>query len=203
MPMPKGFRPMPGERGSEKYPGLIERLDGTFRKRVLLKNGKRTNIYFVMTACGNCGLVHPSDKKNVGRAQKNYCSNECLRASRRAPDGSRTRKRCSHGPVMVKLRDHPAANGSNCVPEHRLIVERSIGRFLSKKEVVHHINMVETDNRVENLHLFSSNSEHFLSHGSLNGCVAQLIEMGMLKFDKGTARYSVVERTEQVARRAA
>ncbi len=48
-------------------------------------------------------------------------------------------------------------------PEHSVIMERHIGRKLRKGEVVHHINGIKTDNRIENLQLMTS-SEHSRLH---------------------------------------
>lgn len=50
------------------------------------------------------------------------------------------------------------------VREHRVIMERIIGGPLRAGEVVHHINGNRSDNRVSNLELHTSHSDHMKEH---------------------------------------
>lgn len=65
-----------------------------------------------------------------------------------------------HGYVLVHLPAHPHSNSSGYVREHRLVMERYLGRLLSRREVVHHKDGDPANNRIENLHLYASNAEH-------------------------------------------
>lgn len=61
------------------------------------------------------------------------------------------RKR-SDGYVVVFTPSHPYAN-KNVVLEHRLVMEKKLGRYLKPNEIVHHKNGVKSDNRLSNLEL--------------------------------------------------
>lgn len=60
-----------------------------------------------------------------------------------------------NGYVFVKSPNHPNKNIYGYVPEHRLIMEKHLGRYLDKKELVHHINGGKSDNRLQNLVVLS------------------------------------------------
>jgi len=62
---------------------------------------------------------------------------------------------------------HPFAKPNGYVYQHRLIVERRIGRLLTDNECVHHFNGIRDDNRDENL-LLSNKSEHGEIHHAPN-----------------------------------
>lgn len=64
------------------------------------------------------------------------------------------------GYVLVRVPHHPAANGGGYVFEHRLVIEKKIGRYLTRKENVHHKNGIRNDNREENLELWTKSQPY-------------------------------------------
>ena len=56
--------------------------------------------------------------------------------------------------------EHPQANRHGYVREHRFLMEQKLGRYLTRKEVVDHIDGDPSNNDLANLRLFASNGEH-------------------------------------------
>ena len=78
------------------------------------------------------------------------------------------RVRSGYGYILIYSPNHQYKNKSNYVREHRLIMEKHLGRFLKPEEKVHHINGIKDDNRIENLILLPNKGEHTRIHNLLN-----------------------------------
>lgn len=74
------------------------------------------------------------------------------------------RKRTKKGYVALCIKNHPFSDKTNgYIFEHRIIVEMNLGRFLNHDEIVHHLNDIKHDNRLDNL-MVMTNAEHTIFH---------------------------------------
>lgn len=60
--------------------------------------------------------------------------------------------------------NHPYSQKGGYIPEHRLVMEKHLGRYLTNGEDVHHINGNRKDNDIENLWLMTHSSHSRVEH---------------------------------------
>lgn len=70
-----------------------------------------------------------------------------------------------NGYVRLRMPDHPMADSTGYVMEHRLRMAEHLGRVLSSNEHVHHKNSDRQDNRIDNLELLGADA-HCAEHGT-------------------------------------
>lgn len=80
----------------------------------------------------------------------------CIKCTNKTKPNYGSGRYIKNGYVMVFQKGHPRASGSkgNYVFEHIIVMEKYLGRYLTKDENVHHKNGVREDNRIENLELW-------------------------------------------------
>jgi hypothetical protein len=98
--------------------------------------------------------------------------------------------------------DHPYARQrpnrkGKIIFEHRLVLERKLGRYLLPSEVVDHIDGLTLHNHPDNLRLFPSNGEHLAV--TRGGLAPNLSEVGRRNIGKRSDRGEVIERVDMYA----
>lgn len=72
------------------------------------------------------------------------------------------------GYIVVYVPEHPFSGKNGLIAEHRLVMENHLGRYLTREEVVHHIDRNRQHNRITNLQLFANGSKHMRFHDELD-----------------------------------
>src|SRR6187431_2386826 len=118
-------------------------------------------VEFIYCACG-CGFTR-SKYDRAGNIRKFIPGHNFI--PKYGPDHPKYKGGSigSKSYVIVFDRNHPLADKKHRIQQHRIVMEKYIGRYLRKDEVVHHINENKKDNRIENLQLMTR-SEHQRFH---------------------------------------
>jgi len=128
-----------------------------FRKKHNLPERKRFMIF---------SNEHKTKLKNRTRSKETRLKMSVSRKKRireKSPNWKGGKRKHSGGYVRIQVQNHPYADDKGYVLEHRLVMEKHLNKVLLPKEIVHHINGIKSDNRIENLQLHT-NSSHSKVH---------------------------------------
>ncbi len=111
--------------------------------------------------------------------------------------GGRIYKR---GYTLIMNKGHPRADSNGYVLEHILVIEKYLGRYIKyygirhkDNEIVHHLNGIRADNRIENLILTDNLLEHNKIHHSLIKCAYRKFEDNTIRFNYKKKEYYINE----------
>jgi hypothetical protein len=99
-------------------------------------------------------VVHSEEQKEKWRRERKGKNHPSWKGGKILVDGY----------MYIHAPDHPNATKDGYMVEHRLVMEKKIGRLLSQKEVVHHIDGDKLNNKPHNLSLEESTGKHFINN---------------------------------------
>lgn len=97
------------------------------------------------------------------------------------------------GYKYIRTKDN-TNNGNSYRPEHLVIIEKEIGRSIIRTkngqgEGVHYIDGNKLNNEIDNLLLYSNEKEHRAFHNNLQELAFNLVQKGIIKFNKKNKIY--------------
>ena len=160
------------------------------RKKDYLLNKKKCLI------CGKELLKNKGDWNSF--LNRKYCSIKCKGMAIRGNKslnwkGGRTTR--GNGYTGLFNPKHPYVGGSGYIMEHRLNIEKDIGRFLLPTEIVHHIDGNKGNNKIENLVLCKNKSNHKFLHAKMENFMYKLIRRGKVYYDKEKNEFMETKKT--------
>lgn len=115
-----------------------------------------------MRGCEFCGVAFKPRKPT-----QRFCSIRCSNTKRNLAHAERQRQRPVTDLKLIERNGYLMEwdrERAKYVYQHRLVMERHLGRRLESNEVVHHLNHDKHDNRLENLQIMDRSS-HMRHHG--------------------------------------
>ena len=197
---------------------ISEKPARMYRTRYATPNGSNSHNYkkYIRRKCSTCKKENMVDisiykrkgfnnnrKSQFGYAKRNFCSDKCRvkgisgKNHHLFIEGKVIDNKHSDY-ILVLTLTHPYRSKGNYVPQHRLVMEKHLGRYLKPViryksgkrkgmikehgELVHHIDMDKRNNIISNLSLCTSVSHHIKVHASYNDVCAKLMKNGIVGF---------------------
>jgi len=135
----------------------------------------RNQVTNICLQCGKQFVVRPSE------TFFKYCDRACYELGRVARptghihNGKHVRTN-DKGYVLLWEPAHPNKSQGGWQFEHRLVVEKALGRYLTSAEQVDHINQNKADNRIENLQVLDASSHGIKTNAENLGALKVLRE---------------------------
>lgn len=127
--------------------------------------GRLIGHTYIWLSCPDCGK-----ERWIINTKKNLNGKKCKKCVHTLPREKleNNTQKMHQGYVLIRLHHtdfyFPMVWKLGLVPEHRLVMAKSLGRCLQVREHVHHKNGIRNDNRIENLELTTA-GQHQLDHG--------------------------------------
>lgn len=147
------------------------------------------------------GLTHNQVSEITGIPAKKmtkFCRRYGIQSQRRGPRSGPGHPEWKGGRQLVGgywyvySPDHPMRTKAGYMLEHRLEMEKKLGRYLKRDEVVHHIDGNPQNNHPENLMVFQTNTHHLRSE--LKGRVPKWTPEGYSNMKKAARRKTILAR---------
>lgn len=130
-------------------------------------HGKTRGTLFIMQ-CRECRILFGVIGGCFNAGKGHFCSPKCRYSYFKRggmPKGEHNKNwkggRTTMGQyIKVMCKGHPGSDKNGYVLEHRLVMEKHIGRYLTNDEIVHHRNGIKTDNRLDNLTIVSRKAHY-------------------------------------------
>ena len=125
-----------------------------------LDNRKQNLKFSAFRSCFKTGKDNPIRGKKQKLSKKTKLKMIEARSGSQHWNYKGGRKYHSSGYIQLLIHEHPFSNSYGYIFEHRYSTECILGRFLTPKERIHHIDENKANNLPENLFVFNSEREH-------------------------------------------